>query len=93
MLALTMILEDAVIMVRRTDTNDNWVGVICDCRTGKEVTVGFTDMQLGAILALGVAGPDFEKEEVGLNASISDHLYRIAEPAIANLPKECRPIP
>ena len=94
MFVLTMIMEDTQISLHREGvTNEaSWKGIIGDGHTGKNQEVSWTDEQLAAILALAIAGPDFEKQMPDLNSSVAAHLYRIAEPAVKNLPKELRPI-
>lgn len=82
MLHFTLVLCDTVIIATRSDVS--WETTIMDALTGKTVKKSFSDAEIGAILALAVGGEgyDFTKE-----------LYDIAEPAMKDIPPECRPIP
>jgi len=101
---VTMILEDTTISVtylRNTPPAEggeadnptySWRGTVSDQLTGKSAPVKWTGLQYMAITALATGlGEDFlDKPEH--HVAITD-LYRIAEEAIKDLPRELRPIP
>lgn len=68
---------------------DIWYVHIVDKFSGKDCLVQWTDAQFAAISALmhGMG------EDADTPAEVTEYLYKIAEPAMASIPKECRPIP
>lgn len=88
MLHIDLTLEDTRIVANR-DNSNVWIGFICDAPTGKCVRIEWTDSQIAAVVALGFGiGENDEIDESSVKK-----LYEIAEPAIKDLPSECRPIP
>lgn len=85
---LVLRLADTVIHVIQNERHapDNFSCTFEDLHTGKNNYRLLSNVQLGAILALMLGGEDYQPELTKL-------LYEIAEPAIAGLDKECRPIP
>lgn len=82
MLHFTLILCDTLIVATRSDVL--WDTTITDALTGKTVKKSFSDAEMGAILALAIGGEEY---------SFTKELYEIAEPAMKDIPKECRLIP
>lgn len=82
MLHFTLILCDTLIVSTRS--NVSWETTITDALTGKTVKKSFSDAEIGAILALAVGGEEYD---------FTKELYNIAEPAMKDIPTECRLIP
>jgi hypothetical protein len=85
MLHVDVTLEDCRLIVT-VDKDGFWVGVAVDNLTGKELPVKYTNVQVGAILALGCGGEDFGQ-------NLSADLYKIAEPCYKDVDPKFRMIP
>lgn len=94
MIHFTMILEDLVLTAtfRQIENVDNFTQVVdihvCEGLHGISGKATWTKEQWQAVHLLIADGDD---NVMGL--AKTSQLYTIAEPAIAMLPKDCRPIP
>lgn len=88
MLHFTLVMENTVVVATVPEMENGygsvWDASIFDSVTGKTVKKSFSAVEMGAILALAVGGEEY---------SFTKELYEIAEPAMKDIPKECRLIP
>jgi len=84
MLHVTAILCDCVLIATRI--NGPWIGKVTDVVTGISTTFTWTDEQIGAVMALALAGETFQTSSMG-------QLHDLAEDAVRGIPPECQLIP
>lgn len=92
MLHFTLVMENTVVVATASEMEDDgikgygsvWNATIFDTLTGKTVKKDFTQTEMGAILALAIGGEEY---------AFIPALYEIAEPAMKDIPTECRLIP
>jgi hypothetical protein len=89
MQTVTIINEDSQIQAIRME--NSWQVLLGDGHSGKTHMTMMNDGQFGAVLALAIGGD--EDGEMGNTPMLIQHLYNIAETALFDCPKECRPIP
>ena len=88
MLHITAMMEGQYFVAERKERN--WETRTVDCLTGEEAFIEMSDQQLGAVLALAVAG-DFDGSGSG-GENLDEELYDIAE-QVQDFKKELRLIP
>ena len=87
MLLGTIILEDTTMVFERDQQSNLWSLRTMDAHSGLTHTWdALTDEQMGAIVALAIAG-DFT------NQNVQNGLYDLVEPLMAEVDNQVRPIP
>lgn len=96
MLKVLLILEDSILDAKFDKESGKWKVSAADNHTGMEHQAEVTTEQLGAIAALGIGGEDgiFDPAaRINQDHTLNHQLYDVAEVAVKDWPRECRPIP
>jgi len=74
-------------LIAEANEDGEWEGSVSDALSGKRAKFKMTNSEIGAVVAIVLAGDD------SFDDVVNKKLYEVAELALKDFPEELRPIP